>query len=408
VIELLKGDGHDVDHKTHDYQGRHLETKDKLKLDKSGGHANIISNAVAILETDPLYKSLWFNDNICITMYKGKQLSDKVVMDIRLDIERRYDVSLGYDELARCLMTVAMERVVDPVKEYLESLTWDKKEERLKTLLEVVFKAKTDEYSSGIIQTISVKYFVSCVARRYDPGCKVDSYLTLSGPKATGKSSSLKILAGKKWFADAYLNVSSPRDAGEMLHQSGAWLYEIAELHSFKGKSSGAVKGFLTRTTDLYRPAYGKMMQNRDRKTVFFCTTNDMQFMIDGPDRRFCPIEVTEMIDLEYLKENRDQIWAEAVHLYKQGVDWMLNAEERAQLSYYQRGFIINDPWSMRIESFLRENEGEKVTTQILAEVALELKPRELGRKTSDRICKICRELGYTRINGKPSYWGKE
>ena len=60
------------------------------------------------------------------------------------------------------------------------------------------------------------------------------------------------------------------------------------------------------------------------RQCVMIGTTNDTDYLRDATgNRRFWPIKC-EFVDLEWLKENREQIWAEAAYRESCGEDHWL------------------------------------------------------------------------------------
>jgi len=102
----------------------------------------------------------------------------------------------------------------------------------------------------------------------------------------------------------------------------GSWIVEFGELQAFSRSESNAVKRFVTSQEDRTRLAYDKRTSYLKRQCVFAGTTNKKEFLKDDTgNRRYWPVEVrwdgrTKHVIRDLPKE-RDQIWAEAVVLWR-------------------------------------------------------------------------------------------
>ncbi|HBE54503.1 MAG TPA: hypothetical protein DDW22_00025, partial [Prevotellaceae bacterium] len=114
------------------------------------------------------------------------------------------------------------------------------------------------------------KQFTAAVARIYKPGTKYDYALVLTGPEGIGKSTLLSRMGGE-WFSDSVATIEG-KEGMENLRK--AWLIELGELAGIKRSEVEAIKQFLSRSEDRYRPAYGKRLETFRRQCVFFGTTN--------------------------------------------------------------------------------------------------------------------------------------
>jgi predicted P-loop ATPase len=110
----------------------------------------------------------------------------------------------------------------------------------------------------------------------------------------------------------------------------------------------------LSRTDDHFRPPYGRRVITSPRQCSFFASINNDQYLKDETGgRRFLPVRTT-VIDLEALYRDRDQLWAEASHLYKDGCSWwikdpkVLEAAKDEQSSRY-----IGDAWDEAIAEYV-------------------------------------------------------
>jgi putative DNA primase/helicase len=377
--------------------GADIDTWDLLKKSKKKG-TNVLTplncryNTAAILRQDPEYSTLSYNEHSDQVLLKGEMVSDVTIEQIALDMETRYRYRITDRALRASIIMVAQENKIEPIKDWLESLPeWDG-QERLLYFFQDILKAKIPEGCEMLIQEMSVKWFVSCVARVMSPGCKMDTCLVLVGGKGMRKSTALKVLASEEYFSDSNINISH-KDAYELLHQSGVWIWELAEMHALQGKTADNAKQFLTSAVDRYRPSYGKMPVERRRRTVFTASTNNYQFLSDGPERRFWCIEVLEKIDIDFIQQNRNQLWAEALHWYTEGMEWWLVEESDELNAKYQQSFIIDDPWTVKVLECLTVNNGKATTKEIMD--YLDLGARDQHTGNSRRIGQILRDCGY-------------
>lgn len=204
----------------------------------------------------------------------------------------------------------------DPLREYLDGLRWDGTK-RIDTFLEHYFGAHGDpvEY----LQAISRRWLISLVARGMKPGTKVDTVLCLEGAQGLGKSTALRALT-EPWFCDTKIDISS-KDSWSLAGQF--WLMELAEAEGMTRAQAEALKGFFSKRDDTYRPPYGRTNATTLRRALFAVTTNAQQFLRFDPTgyRRYWPV-TCGALDIKGLKQDRDQLLAEAVEAYRAGDLW--------------------------------------------------------------------------------------
>lgn len=181
------------------------------------------------------------------------------------------DVDAGADMVTAAVVTLAERRRFHPVREWLSSLEWDRVA-RIDTLLARYFTADDSEYT----RAVGARWMISAVARVFEPGCQADCMLVIEGEQGRRKSTGLETLAGKEWFADTPIDLGS-KDAYQVLRRK--WIYEIAELDSFRGRDVTRIKAFVSARTDNYRPSYGKRNRDFGRQVVFCGTTNESEYL---------------------------------------------------------------------------------------------------------------------------------
>jgi predicted P-loop ATPase len=177
----------------------------------------------------------------------------------------------------------------------------------------------------------------------------------------------------------------------------GILIVEVAELHAFQKKDPDAIKSWLSRQTDRYRPVYGKLAIDVPRKWVIAGTLNPAGsgYLRDPTGaRRFWPIPVKHTIDIARVEAERDQIWAEAVHLYEMGHPWHLTEEEMIQAGEVTEDRYEDDPWDGLIDEFIRGH--DRFTMQEVIR-ALAIPVAQQTQITSRRIGRHLRHRGWEK-----------
>lgn len=248
--------------------------------------------------------------------------------------------------VGRAVGAVTREHRIHPVRDWLEHLRWDGTP-RIETWTSTYLGAAPTPFH----HTVGALWLISAVARIFRPGVKADHMLILEGPQGARKSTAIKVLAGEDWFTDELPELGS-KDAA--IHMQGVWIVEIAELDAIGRAEVSRIKAFLTRTTDRFRPPYGRYTVEVPRQCVFAGTVNPDTYLRDETgNRRFWPLRCGT-IDIAALARDRDQIWAEAVHRFREGAIWWIDdpvllAEAREE----QDRRYQSDAWDDLIEHWL-------------------------------------------------------
>lgn len=336
------------------------EWKAELEYTKSGKLLCNIANIILILENDPALAGHIVHD-LFTGMDSAKdglpwnknanQWTDTDDANLRVWLEKHYDIT-GKEKIADALTAVLTRHSYHPIRDYLSGLTWDGVP-RLDRIIIDYMGAEDSELN----RAMSRKHFVAAVARVFNPGCKYDYCLIMSGAEGIGKSTLLRVMGGK-WFNDSITTLEG-KEGMEQLRR--AWMVELGELSSIKRSDVEQVKAHLSKQVDIYRAAYARRVLEHPRQCVFCGTTNEALFLKgDTGNRRFWVIPVVAELRKyrdwsEAIRRDRDQLWAEAVHYYKQGEPLYLSEELEAQAKQRQQDFNDDndDPIVAMLDKYL-------------------------------------------------------
>lgn len=308
----------------------------RLSADSQGNYLKTVNNIIIILQNDPLLKGKIATDEFAGRgLILGKlpwdqsgvkrQWTDDDDAALFWYLENYYKLAVQ-DRQDKALAIVGRQNLINDVKQYLQSLTWDGVK-RVDTLLSVYLGAEDNAYTRAVMR----KSLCAAVARAVSGGIKYDYMPIFTGPQGIGKSTFLAIL-GKEWFSDS-LTTFEGKEAAELIQ--GTWINEVGELTAMTKQETSAVKQFLSKREDIYRAAYGRRTERYPRRCVFFGTSNDSEFLKDATgNRRFWPVDVgvhpAQKSVWRNLPGEVDQIWAEAYVYWILGEELFLSKEVEA------------------------------------------------------------------------------
>jgi predicted P-loop ATPase len=294
-----------------------------LKEPPAPSHVRKPEYPAAITDTDCTALTVWF------------------AAELRIPVENKM-VSEAIDDVAK-------RHGFDPVKTYLDEVAqaWDGVS-RLQTWLIDYAGAEDNTY----VRTVSERWLISGVARVYDPGCKADQMLVLEGPQGCGKSTLYRTLCPRaEWFSDHLPDLHS-KDA--VLALRNKWIIEVNELNAIYRSTNESTKKFLSTNSDSFRAPYARHTRDVKRRVIFGGSTNARQYTSDPTGaRRFWGVRI-EAVDLATLDAVRDELWAEAVHRYREGAVWWLDTPFLQRLAAkVQEERREPDPFEEKLEELL-------------------------------------------------------
>lgn len=317
--------------------------------------------------------------------------------------------------LEEAVRMVAFRRRYHPVREYLEGLEWDKKP-RLSTWLRRACMEKPEEGWNNdddlqqYLARVGTWFLQGMVARVLQPGVKFDYMMILEGKQGLRKSTLLSTLAGD-WFADTGLNLGD-KDSYQQLQ--GIWLYEIGELDAFSRADITEIKRFVASTEDYFRASFDRRARKYPRQLVFGGTTNERRYLTDATgNRRFWPVSVTRLIDIDWVVANRDQLLAEAMVRFKAGHRMHPTQEEEERLFKPQQELresssSIADTVAAYVTTNPAGSSLNKTTlVNVLYCIGIDIEKLGPGRHHEKQAAAALRKLGWEekRASAPPRPW---
>lgn len=318
------------------------------------------------------------------------EISDDACALLRAAIIDRFGFDPKAENVRDAVTQLCLEHTFHPIRQMLDALTWDGVP-RVDDWL-VRYMGAEDTPLNRAIGRIML---VAAVRRVREPGVKFDSIVILEGKQGTGKSTALQILAGPGNHSDNELLALTTKEQMEAME--GVWIYELSEMSGHNKSESAKTKAFASRQTDRARMSYGRFSEARGRQTIFVGTTNEHKYLKDRTgNRRFLPVK-TGIIDLEALRRDRDQLWAEAAKLEAEGESIVLPQELWALAAAEQEDRLEDDPWQEKLAVVRGRAVGEEVrayTAELLGELlGIPIERQHNGH--GKRLAALMRELGW-------------
>lgn len=239
---------------------------------------------------------------------KWRVMEDNDAVNIQTQIQVEFPCfgKVGKEMVYDAMIKTAKDNAIDSARDWLLSLEWDKTE-RLDSWIFETYGVKNDEYHKAVASN----WMKGLVKRIMLPGCKFDYVLVLEGKQGTKKSTSLGVL-GNDWHVETTMSTDS-KDF--FMQFQGKAIIEFSEGETLSRTEVKRMKAIITMQSDKYRPPYERVSQEFPRRCVFAMTTNLDQYLKDETgNRRWLPVACNGIANVNWLKENRDQLFAEAFH----------------------------------------------------------------------------------------------
>ena len=352
--------------------------------------ATRLAQAVDIIRDDPHLNHL-FKYNELTQLVEIKQndiwktsgnLNDTDLIQIKYYISVTRKIEYSINIVDEAINIIASGRSYNPIKIYLNSLEWDKNP-RLDVWLHKICGTPMNEYT----RDVGIKILCGAVKRVLEPGCKFDHMMILEGRQGIGKSTLVDILGGD-WYLDTSFHSSDNRK--DMIDSMRtAWIIEISDLAGFRKQEVESLKNFLSDRIDRVRLPYARHSKDFPRQCVFIGTHNpsgdNQYFKDDTGNRRFWCVEC-ESIDLQLMREWRDQLFAEALARYKDTNLYLENDKSLGILKELHQQREFSTPLDQMIDEYLHgkdEVDNRDIIKEVFNQNPGQMTMRELVSKTS-------------------------
>lgn len=352
-----------------------------------------LDNCARVFEAVKL--PFWYDSFRDLVMIGQEELTAARVLNLTLMLQAQIFLPKVSKECVFDACVLAAQKTPrHPVRAFLEGLPgWDG-QGRASHWLTQGLGAEDSEYTRSVARN----FLVALIARVYEPGCQVDTMPVLEGSQGVGKTGALRILAGG-WYRTTSASMGE-KDFLQGLR--GCWVLEIAELDSVGRASLERVKAILSTPVDEYFARYGRVLSIVPRQCVFAGTTNSSVWNADDTGaRRFWPIEcragpATRDARLAALRDAREQLFAEALHLYRSAHRWHevpIDAATREQQARH-----VDDPWMELIAQFVQALDRVTVLDVMRH---LDIDSKDLRSADAYRVSRILQSLQWRRKRSK-------
>lgn len=285
------------------------------------------------------------------TFFKKGELPSNFDSVVKVYFESVLGVAFSNQAMLDGMETFFSERSYNPVMEYMEKAAenWDGRK-RINQMLQVYLGAEDID----LVSKIAEMWLVGAVAKVYDPYAKFDYVLDLVGGQGVGKTSLLQKLGGD-WYTDAVTDFANKDNYDIMLK---ALIVNDDEMVASNRMSFAETKAFISKTSLRFRKPYMKRTEEFAKNFVLARTTNQKEYLKDKTgERRFLSVMADtsrqKKHPMEIEPETIEQIWGEAVTIYKAGADLMFDKETEERLEVYREKFMYRDEVELQVLEYL-------------------------------------------------------
>lgn len=334
-------------------------------LNKDGGlKKNSIVNIESILANDPnikdriAFNKFTFDVELIkeipleyFTIEKGVAKND-LEPALASYFEKYYQALFAKQNISDAILNIANRHKFNPVTDYFDRCyaQWDE-ESRIADF----FPAYLGVEPNDLTTLITKLWLVGAVTKAYEPLAKFDFVLDLVGGQGSGKTTVLQKLGGE-WYTDQITDFKDKDNFANMLR---ALIVNDDEMVATENSKFEEIKKFVTATYLEFRKPFDRRAERYPKNFVIARTTNHIEYLKDKTgERRFLPLLTDPDKQLyhpvtDLTQDYVDQLWGEAVALYKAGFDFTLSPAEAEELEEHRKNFQYQDDIEQAINTYL-------------------------------------------------------
>lgn len=396
---------------------------DKFIFTENGGlNARDPINYDLIVQNDKYIKEhVVFNEFTNNVEFDGKGFTNNDLLTMISHFSRIYGI-YNDNRIMNALMKKENLKSYHPIRDIIERERWDKVpriDDFFQTICNVEIKNDDDKI---YYREVARMLFYGGIKRLYEPGSKFDYMLIFEGRQGTGKSTLVRLLALDD---TAYSEITTIDGQEGIENVQGSWICEFAELLAMvRTRDIEAIKAFITRQYDKYRPAYAKLVETIPRQSIFIGTTNDSEFLKDSTgNRRYLPVAINTNVDfffehIEDIKKYILECWREAFYLYHEDKIYLTIPSKYENILNEKRIiYTDDDPVEGMIMSYCSEKEvGYELCGMEIYTKCMNGLRKNYCTMDSRNIARVMKKLNnWTRISerkvfddyGRQRYWRK-
>lgn len=346
-----------------------------------------------------------FKDRLSISLHGSdwRPFRDTDYGRLRAAFERGGFKAVPVEAMKTAVAMVAEKNQFDSAHLWASALVWDGNS-RLDSAFIRYFGCDDTPYT----RALGPYMFTTLGGRALVPGEKADMAIIMVGMQGVRKTSALEALVPEP---DAFGEVDLAQDDEKIARRlRGKMVVELAEMRGFHGRDADANKAWVSRRKEEFRPLYSEFTTTYWRRCLLIGTANDME-QLDDPTgaRRFLPVRVGH-VDIDALRADRDQLWAEGVARFRtSGIAWE-EAERLAKAEHHK--FEVVDELQSKLLGWLEAPPtpvpGQPIVNtprssrpihghEILRD-ALGMTYGQIKKADEMRLAKNMKRLGYERI----------